>query len=42
MEILAHPGGVYEEADIARLTHPDDVHFLTSDFRNQEATLFKV
>lgn len=42
IEILAHPGGVYEEADIAKLTSQDDVHFLTSDFRNQEATLFKI
>lgn len=36
-EILFHPGGVYEKSDIAKLTHPDDVAFLTSDMRNKEA-----
>lgn len=41
LELLAHPGGVYEEKDIARITSPDDVHFLTSQMRNQEATLFE-
>lgn len=42
LELLAHPGGVYEEADIKRLTSPDDVRFLTSEFRNKEATLFRL
>lgn len=41
LEILAHPGGVYEEADIAVLTNRSDVHFLTSRMREQEATLFQ-
>lgn len=41
IEVLAHPGGVYEDADIAKLTHPDDVAFLTSEFRKKEATLFE-
>lgn len=42
LEILAHPGGVYEPEDIARITAPGDVHFLTSPYREKEATLFKV
>ena len=40
IELLAHPGGVYEEADIGELTNSDDVAFLTSDFRRKEATMF--
>ena len=40
VEILAHPGGVYEPADLAQLTHPDDVAFLSSDARNAEAAMF--
>lgn len=42
LELLAHPGGVYEKEDIEKLTNADDVHFLTSEMRNQEATLFHV
>lgn len=41
LEILAHPGGVYEPEDIARITAQDDVHFLTSPYREKEASLFK-
>lgn len=40
VEILAHPGGVTEPSDIAQITCKDDLHFLTSPFREQEATLF--
>ncbi len=40
VEILAHPGGVYEEKDIAQLTCREDVEFLTSHARNEEAKLF--
>ena len=40
LEILAHPGGVYEQEDICQLTHPDDIKFLTSDLRRKEASLF--
>jgi len=40
IELLAHPGGVYEPEDIARLTNASDVHFLTSEYRNKEASLF--
>lgn len=40
LEILAHPGGVYEVGDIEKLTNPDDVAFLTSHAREKEATLF--
>lgn len=42
MEILAHPGGVYEAADIAKLTNANDVSFLTSEARHKEAFLFDV
>ena len=40
VEILAHPGGVYEPADLAQLTHPDDAAFLSSEARNTEAAMF--
>lgn len=40
IEILAHPGGVYEEADIQTLTCKNDIQFLTSDCRRKEASLF--
>lgn len=40
IEILAHPGGVYEPQDIVRLTNQNDVAFLTSDCRRKEAALF--
>ena len=42
VEILAHPGGVYEAEDIARLTHPDDISFLTSENRQKEAAMFRI
>lgn len=42
LELLAHPGGVYEEKDIARITNKSDIHFLTCQFRNKEATLFEL
>lgn len=42
LEILAHPGGVYEEKDIARITNESDIHFLTSQLRSKEATLFEI
>ncbi len=40
LEILAHPGGVYEREDIAQLTNKNDIAFLTSDFRQAEAEAF--
>lgn len=40
IELLAHPGGVYEPGDIAALTHPDDVAFLTGDDRAKEKEMF--
>lgn len=40
IEILAHPGGVYENEDILQLTHKDDVVFLTSKNREKEANMF--
>ena len=42
LEVQAHPGGVYEQEDICRLTHPDDVRFLTSDQRRKEAGFFQM
>jgi predicted glycoside hydrolase/deacetylase ChbG (UPF0249 family) len=39
LEILAHPGGIYEEEDIARLTNRDDIAFLNNPARNKEATM---
>ena len=41
VEVLAHPGGVYEKEDIEKLTNADDLAFLTSDFRRREATMFE-
>lgn len=40
VEILAHPGGVQEPEDAARLTNRNDVDFLTSPRREKEAALF--
>lgn len=41
MEILAHPGGIYEAEDIAKLTNADDISFLTSPKRRKEAAMFE-
>ena len=41
LEILAHPGGVYEKADIEKLTNADDIAFLTSQLRNKELEMFQ-
>lgn len=41
LELLAHPGAVYEPEDIQKLTFPEDVAFLTSKMRTEEATLFE-
>lgn len=41
LELLAHPGAVYEPEDIRFLTFPDDIAFLTSKMRTEEATLFE-
>ncbi|MDO5701726.1 MAG: hypothetical protein Q4G47_00015, partial [Lachnospiraceae bacterium] len=40
LEILAHPGAVYEPEDIARITNADDRAFLTSLNREREAESF--
>ena len=37
LELLAHPGSVYEEADIARVTNENDRRFFTSPARAREA-----
>ncbi len=40
LEMLAHPGGVFEPEDISRLTNKNDLRFLTSSARNVEAESF--
>lgn len=40
LELLAHPGAVYEEEDIRQLTNRDDHRFLTSPDRETEAECF--
>lgn len=42
MEILAHPGGVYEAQDIEQITSPEDRAFLTSRMRSRESSLFRI
>ena len=42
LEILGHPGGVFEAEDIARITSPEDKAFLTNDLRNRERSLFLI
>lgn len=41
LELLAHPGAVYEPEDIAELTNRDDLHFLTSPARQLEAEAYR-
>ena len=40
LELLAHPGAVYEPEDVRALTSRDDVVFLTSPARKTEAAAF--
>lgn len=40
LEVLAHPGGVYELEDQRKLTNSSDLAFLTSPLREKEASLF--
>lgn len=42
LEILAHPGGVFEPEDIAEITSAEDRDFLTSHLRNREKSLFLI
>lgn len=42
LEILGHPGGVFEEEDIRQITSREDAAFLTSPLRNREKSLFLV
>ncbi len=37
LEVLFHPGAVFEPEDAAELTSVDDLHFLTSQWRTREA-----
>lgn len=41
LEILAHPGGIYEPEDISQLTFKGDVSFMGNVFRRKEASLFQ-
>lgn len=40
LEILAHPGGVYEQSDVQKITFKNDVEFMTSENRKREAEMF--
>lgn len=40
LEILGHPGGVFEQEDIAQITSAEDRAFLTNPLRNRERSLF--
>lgn len=40
VEIMAHPGGVYERSDIVQLTNQDDISFLTNSLRQKESETF--
>ena len=42
LEILGHPGGVFEPEDVAQITSADDLAFLTSPMRNREKSLFLI
>lgn len=42
LEILAHPGGVYEPEDIRKITSSDDLDFLISPLRKREKSLFLI
>lgn len=42
LEILGHPGGVFEKDDIARITSGEDVAFLTNNLRNREKSLYLI
>ena len=42
LEILGHPGGVFEAEDIAKITSEDDKAFLTSPLRNREKSMFLI
>ena len=42
LEILGHPGGVFEAEDVAQITSADDLAFLTSPLRNREKSMFLI
>ena len=42
LEILGHPGGVFEQEDIDQITCAEDKAFLTNDLRNRERSLFLI
>ena len=42
LEILGHPGGVFEAEDMAQITSADDMAFLTSHLRNREKSLYLI
>ena len=42
LEILGHPGGVFEDEDIAKITCEEDRIFLTSPLRNREKSMFLI
>lgn len=42
LEILGHPGGVFEPEDLAEITAAEDKAFLNNSLRNRERSLFLV
>lgn len=42
LEVLGHPGGVFEKEDIAQITSAEDKAFLTSPLRNREKSMFLI
>ena len=42
LEILGHPGGVFEPDDMAQITSAEDLAFLTDDLRNRERSMFLI
>lgn len=42
LELLAHPGGVFDLAEVVRITSSADMEFLCDDLREREATMFEL
>lgn len=42
LEILGHPGGVFEQEDLAEITSAEDRAFLNNPLRNRERSLFLI
>lgn len=42
LELLAHPGGVYNLMEVVRITNKADMEFLCDDLRKKEASMFEI